>query len=170
MFRRILPFLAIFVFATAALADPLNVTFISQSPTVDTSAYASGDTIGAKMTFTGVCSMGKQRAQILGVQILDKAKQSADIDVVLFNTSAPGGTYTDNAAITIADANLPNIQAEISITTHKTFNDNSISYSSEVIRPVMCDTPGNLYGYMISRGTPTYAASDLTVVLLVSPD
>ena len=163
-------FLALFLLIPSlAFADRLDTRFVQATPTVDTNIYASGDTVGTLLTFTAACSLKTSTAQILSVVIFDKDKEAADLDLVLFKDT-PAGTFTDNAAFDPTDAGLLGIVESISVTSHKAFNDNGISLSTEVIRPVKCLT-NNLYGYLVSRGTPTYtSASDLTVMIEILQD
>lgn len=172
--KRIICLLAFLLLPGLAHAQTQKILtkFVTQSPTVDTSAYAAGDTVGALMTFTNVCEPLTKRGQLLGVKIFDKSATAADIDLVLFNTDPTGsGTFTDNAAFDPNDALLPNIAAYVAIATHKSFSDNGISYAADIVRPVKCSSGSTLYGYLVARAARTQAgAADITVQLEVVAD
>lgn len=172
--KRLIALIAFLAVPGIAQAQTQSILtkFVQQSPTVDTSAYAAGDTVGALMTFTNVCEPKTKRGQLLGVKIFDKSATGADIDLVLFNSLPTGnGTFTDNAAFDPDDALLPYIAAYVAITTHKSFNDNGISYAADIVRPVKCNANSTLYGYLVARAARTQAAAaDITVQLEVVAD
>lgn len=172
--KRLILFLAFLALPTLAQAQTQKILtkFVQVTPTVDTSAYASGDTVGSLMTFTNICEPLTKKGQLLGVKVFDKAATAADIDLVLFNSSPSGlGTFTDNAAFDPDDALLLNIAAYVAITTHKSFNDNGISYAADIVRSVKCNSSATLYGYLVARAARTQASvSDLTVQLEVVSD
>ena len=169
--KRFLALLVLFIPALAH-ADPLDTRFISQTPTVSTApAYSAIDTIGSLLTFAGACNLRTNHAEVIGVQVFDKSKQGTDMDLVLFSAT-PAGTFTDNAAFAPSNASMLTIVAVIPITTHKPFSANGISQAANIIYPVVCSSTDHaLYGYLVSRGTPTYSATaDLTVQIEVLSD
>lgn len=146
--------------------DVLNV---SATPTVDTNIYASGDLIGTKMEFD-VGQFRDAGGFILdSVTLVDQAKQSANVDLVLFNADPSGTTFTDNAAFDVADADMSKICAVVSLTTHVTFNDNSLSIARDQGIPIKLGkslASQRLYGALVARATPTFAAAtDVRVTL-----
>lgn len=143
-----------------------GVNFVSVSPTVGLVAYASGDLIGGKLTITGL-SLGEEWGGLIqSVSILDKAKQDANIDVVIFGHNPTGTTFTDNAAFDVADADLSKIIAVISLSSYADFSTNSLAQKTGLAIPFMTDTGNVLYAALVSRGAPTYVATtDVTLVL-----
>ena len=161
MIRRLATLAALLFVSTAtAQAQFVETRFAALSFTVSTSpAYTAGDAIGTKGTLTNACLSRSNRGEVRGVTINDLASQSADIDLVLFNADPTATTFTDNAALDIADADLSKITAVIPVTTHKTFADNSISQAKNIAYPFQCNSSGTLYYALVARGTPTYAAT-----------
>lgn len=155
-----------------AQADPLDTRTVRVTPTITaSSAYTSGNEVGGQMTFTGICNKRTNRGEVIGAQLLDKAVQGIDTDLVLFRAAPSGGTLTDKSAFTPADASLASVTAVIPLTTHKAFADNGVSQGANIVYPVQCDAAGNLYGFLVTRGTPTYASTtDLTLQLEVLAD
>jgi len=148
----------------------MNNEYISSvaAPVVDTSANATGDSLGGKLSFVSSKFNGSTNAKILGAVITDLAKQSANIDIVLFSSDPSATTFTTNIALDVDDADIGKIFGVISLTTHAALSDSSVSVNHSVSIPIPSGLSGTIYGALVSRGTPTYAAaSDLTVRLIV---
>jgi hypothetical protein len=160
--KRILIIFAILI-PSIAHAGPIETRFIQATPTVTSaSAYASGNTVGGLLTFANACLYRTNKAQILSVKLYDKSKQGIDTDLVLFN--ATPAAQTDKTAFNPSNTELLTITALIPITTHKSFSANGMSQTQSIIVPVNCTSSQSLVGYLVTRGTPTYAGtSDLTV-------
>lgn len=136
----------------------------SASLTVDTNAYASGDNVGGKLTITGV----PPRGIIRRVTLTDLAVQGADLDLIVFTENPSGTTFTDNGAMDIADADITKIAGKLALTTDTAFADSGITEDAGTRDLEYQLTSGTtLYCALISRGTPTYAASDLTLRLVI---
>ncbi|MCR4341026.1 MAG: hypothetical protein NUW01_14185 [Gemmatimonadaceae bacterium] len=144
---------------------------ISQTPTITAGAYAAGDALGGLLTFEGATRQENLTALLLGVTILDLAKQDAQFDLVLFNqTFTP---TTDNAAFDPTDADLAHVigHVQIAAADYADFNDSSIATVTGVNLPIHVTGSVNLYGQLVNRSTPTYATtSDLTVILYLMQD
>ena len=143
------------------IADSQESAVLEADLTVDTSAYAAGDLIGAKLSITlPAWATGKRGFLIQSVSLQDLAKQSAAIDVLFFHADPSGTTFTDNAALDVADADVASIAGFAQLLTYSNFNDNGYAQAGNLALPVVVDG-STLYACLVSRGTPTYAASDL---------
>lgn len=146
---------------------------LNATPTIDTAIYASGDLLGTKMTFAGAAKEGVGSGTIHTVVLSDLDKESANVDLIIFNANPSATTFTNNAALDIDDADLSKIACIISITTHATFSDNGISYANGtncVFEIADAATP-TLYAALVVRATPTYTtAADLTLRLSILQD
>jgi hypothetical protein len=140
------------------------------TPTLDTSAYASGDSLHtAVMTFAGMARGNGGTGVISKLVIIDKAVQSAAGELWLFDTAVTPAAA--NAAHSISDADAAHCVGVITFGPYAASALNSISTRSGVSLPYKCDPADTaLYGILVTRGTPTYAASDLVVNLLASLD
>ena len=147
-------------------------TFSLVNPVVSTSpAYTSGDNVGGKLTFTSVFVTSKMAGLLSGILITDKAKQVANMDLILFSEDPTGTTFTDNSAQAIADADLTKIIGVFNLATHCSLSDNSITYGSGLSESIYSTCGGSLYGCLVVRATPTYAATtDLSVRIDVLQD
>lgn len=136
--------------------------FKPQSLTVDLAAYASGDLVGGKLTFSGALSANTKTGFVTSVMVRDQADQNTQLNLVLFSSDPSSTTFTNNAALDIADADLAKVTAIIDIPTTARFSfaDNGVKYVPNIAVPVRSDvSDGTLYGALISRGTPTFAAA-----------
>lgn len=136
---------------------------VTATPAVDTNIYASGDLVGTKITLTSATRVATGRGRVVSVTLVDQAKQSAAIDVVFFNADPSGTTFTDNAALDVADADALKFAGHVSIVAgnYAAFADNSaatvaVSGMGIAVQPTDGQT---LYACLVSRGTPTYAAA-----------
>lgn len=155
------------------MSSQLQGKVVSFAPTLDTSAYATGDQMGSLMTISNVCDLSSGAVRILSLTIVDKAKQSVSFDVLFFS-SLPTVTSVDNAALDISDAEMAAKcigSVTVQTTDYKALNANSVATVRGVdliLQPGPASAPTgtnpsqvNLYAILCSRGTPTYAASDL---------
>ncbi|MDZ4253546.1 MAG: hypothetical protein U1A72_13345 [Sulfuritalea sp.] len=143
---------------------------VEATPLLDNIALVTtGDNVGGKLTFTSPKLSGRAgEGWILrAVTVTDKAKQSANLDLILFDSDPSGSTFTDNTAQTIVDADLVKIAGFVQITSYAAFADNSVG-RGEVTReqPVILAADQKFYGCLVARAGPTYVAlGDLLVRL-----
>jgi len=132
---------------------------VEAAPVVDTSAYATGELIGGKLTLSNATAINVFSGIINNVVIIDKDKEAADLDVVFFDTDPTATTFTDQAAFDPDDADLLNIICTVSVTTDVAFSDNGMSYANNVNCPFRTPGVSTIYAAIVSRGTPTYTSS-----------
>lgn len=144
---------------------------VSATPAVGTGAHADGDVLGTVMTFSGALS-NLLSGRVKGVVITDKGKQSPVCDLVLFNAAPGASVGADDAAFAPAAGDLAKIMGGVRFATTDWYvaSANSFAYRGNIDIPVSTLT-GDLYGVLVSRGTPTPAsAADYVVTLLVSQE
>lgn len=144
--------------------------FIAVTPTISTGGYTVGDAMGGRLEFAGAAQDGFGGV-VCSVNIVDLAKQTAEIDLVLFS-----GAFTataDDAAFDPSDADLTNYFISvitIEATDWKQFNDNSVA-TKFVTAPFRLDNGTTLYGQLVDRtGVTKASTSDITVKLGTLPD
>src|SRR5919108_1061175 len=87
-----------------AVAGP-GILRASATPTVTaSSAYASGNAVGALLTFAGMARVAGQGGVLQTVLLRDKAGQNVPYDLLLFD-AAPS-TPTDKQALALSDVDL----------------------------------------------------------------
>lgn len=171
MMRKILILLVCSLASTNAYADSVSKV-IEVTPTIDTSAYTTGDLIGTKLTLAGSGNESLGSGFIESVEITDLDKETVDIDVVIFDADPSGTTFTDNAAFDPADADLVNIVCVIPVTSHFDFNDNGVSIVKNVGCPYKLAVGStSLYAALVSRASVTYtSAADLKLRVGIKQD
>lgn len=134
---------------------------VQVTPTISTSAYANGDAVGALLTFANALPAAGSGV-LEAVTIVDKASQAAALDLVLFRASITAPT--DNAAFDPTDAELADYVGHVVIGGghYSAFNDNAAAMRRPELHFDLSGT--SLYGVLVARGTPTYAATTDIVV------
>lgn len=141
---------------------------ISQTPVVTAGAYSANDAVGGLLTFVDATGQmnPSQAGLIESVVIIDRASQNAVTDLVLFSE-----TFTataDNAAFDPTDADLSNCIGFVTVSGYASFNDNSVGVAKNVGLPLPAAGNGAIYGQLVTRGTPTYVATDdISVIITV---
>jgi len=140
----------------------------------DSSAYADGDLIGTKLTFTDVVANDRGGGLIKNVIIVDLDGNSAEMDLFLFDTDLETNTGTgaktnwstgDNAAADICDSDALNIIGAINISTGDYAAAGAGIAAVEVDLPFY--VPGrNMYGIVVSGGTPQFNSTGTLLVKL----
>lgn len=140
------------------MSDRAATVEVSGTPTLDTSAYADGDRMGSIVEL----DVKNDAVTLLNVEVLDKADQGANFDILFFKSS-PTVASSDNAALSITDSEAEKCLGVVSIETWKDLGGNQMGYARNVGLGLMPESGGKLYMLLQSRGTPTYAAASLTL-------
>jgi hypothetical protein len=152
-----------------------HLTAVKLALTVQAAAYAANDLVGGKLTFTSAVRVSGGSGIIRGIVIGDQAANSAAnsvYDLIFFDSDPSGTTFTENAALDVADADLNKIIAVerfdgVAGSTLFTNADNQVVYLPTEI-PIQTSGSTSLFGALIARGAPTYAATtDVFVTLLI---
>lgn len=158
--------------AGAATAAHIETKVVSVTPTVDTSIYASGDVIGGLMTFSNAVGYQSTTGIVTSATVSDKNSTASDLELWVFSSNPSASTFTDQAAFTIADADITKVISVISLGSTSRFDaaNNGVKYLGSISCPVST-TSKTLYAVLVSRGTPTFAtSSDVTVKLAIASD
>jgi len=142
---------------------------ISQTPTVTAGAYAANDAVGGLLTFALAARESGGGGVIKNVAIIDDAGQDAALELWLFKE-----TFTamdDNAAWAPSEADLRKFVAIVPT------SDGTWKAAGT---PSVCDieasknynlTGTSLFGQLVTRGTPTFdATDDVTVIMNLLQD
>lgn len=135
---------------------------VEATPTISTSAYAAGDLVGDKITLSGAARVTGATGIIQSIVIVDDADQGAEIDVVFFDTDPSNTTFTDNSAFDAADDDLENCIGVVTVAAsdYASFNDNAVGTAANVGLAFEVSGSNAIYAALVTRGTPTYAATD----------
>ncbi len=127
----------------------------SVTPVVTAAAYSAGDAVGGLMTFSNV----GDRGFITEVQVIDQAAQSVAYELYLSTDSGFTATATDSA-MSISDADILNTAIQpVQIANAHDYTVSAVIGSGDIKRRFRT-TDGNLYGQLVTRGAPTFAAVD----------
>lgn len=131
---------------------------------VDANIYASGDLLGLKLTLANVFRVAGGSGILQSIVIQDLTKQMGALDVVIFDSDPTGTTFTNNAALDIADADLPKIIGFFQVTAadYVSFADNAVAILKNLGLPVDVAAGTSLYACLVSRDTKTYVANELS--------
>lgn len=150
-------------------------TVIAVTPVINNQIYADKDQMGAgglELAYAlddvgGTCT-------IRSVTVIDKAIQSAAIDLLFFNSS-PTVTSANNDALAITDAEMVSkFLGRVSIPAASYVAQAGASDCTVCNIGLICKGVAgsrSLYVIPVSRGTPTYsAASDLVIKIGIDQD
>lgn len=128
-----------------------------------TTPYSAGDLIGNKLTLSGLYPVATADPVMTQVTVQDLSNQKSAMTIVLFESDPANTTFTDNAALDIADADLPKIIGIVGIapSDYVSFADNAVA----TVLSLQMATPAvnTLYACILCGGTPTYAANELSL-------
>lgn len=134
---------------------------------VTAGAYSASDVVGGllRIPISPVNAGGTLR----WLRLVDDANQKAAMSLYLFNDLP--STIADNAAFAPSVADLEKMVAKIAIAAgdYETLNSNAIAILPTIIKTVPIEK-GALWAYLVTSGTPTYAATtDLSLSICVWP-
>lgn len=141
----------------------------SSTPTVSaTPDYTTGDNMGGKITIEKIGRLHRlidSRGIIQSVVITDKSGQNLDIDVIFFDSDPSGTTFTDNAALTIVDADLVKIVGTVLVNTWSAFAANGVGFETNLGIPFdLGSANASLFAALVARNSHNLAStSDLTL-------
>ncbi len=155
-----------------------SILIIEQNVTVEASPnYSTGDLVGGLLTLAHPIADGNDGSIyptggiIQSVLITDLAAIVIDKDVVFFDTNPSNTTFTENAALDIADADLLNVIGVAAVDTWFSFNDNACGQALNLALPFVLPAAATaLYAAIIERGTANYVGtSDLSIRVGIMP-
>lgn len=136
----------------------------------DTSIYANNDVLADFQEITSFFRAPGECATIHSVTVIDEDDQGTALDLYVSRT---GGTLgTENAAISISDANAREVQT-LAVVAAADFRDMINSQiATKIISPGLVvggGTSTSLWiGAVVRSGTPTYTASGLKLRMYVT--
>ena len=142
-------------------------TITDKTPVVTAGAYSANDMVGDEMAF----AIKSQSGVVQSLVVTDLGEQDAALELHLFRKSVTPAS--DNDAIAFTDAEGKAEAIGVIVIPAADYIDGG-AYSIATIENLginyECDS-GTLFGYAVTRGTPTYASvSDLTFKIGVLPD
>lgn len=135
-------------------------TTIAQTPAITAGAYSIGDAVGGLLTFANAARESGGGGVIKDVVIVDDAGQDAELELWLFNQTFTA--MADNAAWAPSEADLENLVTVISTEdSAQGWLAAGTPSAIEIEVARRYDLAGtSLFGQLVTRGTPTFAATD----------
>jgi hypothetical protein len=122
-----------------------------------TTAYTAKDLIGGKITIPNAVPYSGGGATLASISVSDEDDQKKALTVVFF-TTAPALTFTDDSAFDPTDADIKNaFLVGITTTSYVSFNDNALSTTITNI-PFRCSGT-NLYAALVAVAAPDYTST-----------
>lgn len=135
-----------------------------KNPTISTSAYSAGFTVGGIQTLTGALVSNNGTGILESLILLDKSHQAAPMDILIFDVNPTAATTTDHATFVIS-TNDVNVVARVSVAASdyvQIASGESVAVKSGLGIAVQSSGSSNLYAVAVTSGTPTYTgANDL---------
>lgn len=152
---------------------------VSATPVIQAAAYASGDQLGAIFELPNALDDSSGTGGILSVTVVDKAKQKAAFDLLLFSAK-PTVVSADNAPLDISDADMADKfigKVSVVIADYSDLANCSVASVTQVALLLNAVKDQNnlggrsLWAILQCRGTPTYTStSDLVLKIGVIQD
>jgi hypothetical protein len=144
--------------------DVIDVTL-----SLDTATYADGDVLAATQVVTDAVRTAGGRARLESLFVLDESDQGAAFDLLILDSNVSIGT--ENAAVSVVDADARSILARIPIASGDYYDMGGCRIASlgnlgKMLRAVSGSR--DLYVAAVSRGTGTYAAAGIRLKLGLS--
>jgi len=133
----------------------------SVTPTITAGAYTAGQEVGGLMTF----AVGGAGSGILeSISVTCKSVQTTPLKLYIFDTNPTNSTWTDHSTPAINALDVPFVKGVFSLLnpdsglgTHTIWNLDGIAASF---------IGSNLYGILVTVGTPTFASTSGIIVKL----
>ncbi len=140
---------------------------VDVTPTIVAEAYDANDMVGDEMAF----AIQSHSGVVQSLVVTDLAEQDAVLEVHLFRKSVTPAANNAAVAFTDAEGKASAIDViEVAAGDYIDAGEYSIA-KVENLGVIYENDSGTLYGYVVTRGTPTYTStSDLTFKLGVLPD
>jgi hypothetical protein len=153
----------------AALSFAAPAVLSATTTDAETTALDAGDSIhDTILSFSNAAVSSGGTGHIVRALLVDADDQGVEADLYLFSGSVT--VPASDAAWSLSDSDAAKL---IDTITFSSFEDHANCRTS-VVRPsppvpYVCDAT-TLFGHLVTRGTPTYTASGLTVKLQVIKD
>ena len=144
------------------VAEPGTVVDVTLS--VPAEAVDDNDVLAATQEIPNVFRRKGGAAILQSLVVLDEADQGVEMDLVFLDSDVAIGT--EDAAVSITDANARQIIGVVNVATYTDFINSQVATVDDIGLMLKGD-PGSssLFIAAITRGTPTYAADSLKIKL-----
>jgi hypothetical protein len=155
------------------VSSPLTLRAADTAVVTASSAYASGNAVGAKRTFSSMARATGQGGLLQSVIVRDKAGQNVNYDLILFDADPTNTTVTDKSAVAVNTADLAKIIGVVQLSgiVLGASSTMGVLTAAGVGLAYKLTSGTTIYGILVTRGAPTYASTtDVSVELVSLPD
>ena len=128
--------------------------------------YADNDAIGTITLIPNVCGAVTGFFGLQSVVVQDLSNQKSKLELIFFD-SAPTSTFTDDGAFTLTDADIKAIVGTVIINAgdYQSYAANAVATVGNLGLEMQSTSGADLWMAVISRGTPTYVANELSFTI-----
>lgn len=139
--------------------------------TVDTAAYAAGDTVGGKITLANAVRISGGSSLLYSIHIFDRSNQKPTGNILIFNANPTAATTTDNAAFVYSTDDFKQItRIPVVAADYATVNSKASAGLVNIGRMVKATTGTSLYAVFVTDGAPDFVAgTDLQIIFNFIP-
>lgn len=138
----------------------------SFTPTLDTAIFADKDLMqAAANTLTGVGDLPGQYVELVRAEVFDAADQASALDIWFVESAVTLAAANAPHALSDADLLLVTGVARVAAADYHDANTGQVASVSPALVMRLADTSKNLLVLLVSRGTGTFGATDITVRL-----
>ena len=144
---------------------------IIQIPTITAGAYSANDAVGGLLTFANAARVSGGGGIVKSLIILDDEGQDAELELWLFSVTFTA--MADNDAWAPSEGDMENLVGIVTTTDGAYFQAAAGARSAARVEASQRYdlTATSLFGQLVTRGTPTYAATDdISVILGILQD
>ena len=142
---------------------------VAVTPTVTAAAYTAGNVVGGIMTFANVFDSANA-GMLQAIRVRAKSVQTAGLKLYLF-PSSPAGTLTDKTAPALSSADVFNAIGPFALGSADSGLGTETTWALEGIGAAIVGASANLYGVLVTTGTPTWGSTtDVNVELTTLKD
>lgn len=136
-------------------------------PVLDTNIYAAGDALHTNdLLFPSIVRANGGAGIIRSVILLDRDDQNVNATLWLFNATLANTTHTANAAFALHDDDAAGFVGAVAIDTYFDGVNNRLALEQPNLYFQCAAAADDLYGVLVTVGTPTHTASGLTLILV----
>jgi hypothetical protein len=139
-----------------------HAAILTATLSLDTGAYADGDVLADTQAVAGAARVNAGVVEIESIAVLDEDDQGQALDLVFLDANVSLGT--ENAAVSVTDANARNILGIVQIASGDWYDLGGCRLATKRDLHLLTKAASgatSLYVAAISRGTGTYTASGI---------
>jgi len=138
-----------------------HIVRVTPTITVPGTAYSANDVFGGEMTISNAARSSGGTGILVGISMsFEDDITGSTIEVLIFDSN-PGGTYTDNAALAVSDADTYLLLASVVLDQKTDLGDGALLQASDINIPYVCNGSADLYAVAVIRtAVPTPTATD----------